>query len=163
MKQRTQLKETWPYFRPKENFNFHSYFQTWPLKFIPLGGNYAKEFAFFFFFLIHLELKRQIRSYTPVIPSKTIPNSKPKWAKCISVFNRPKKRKNHTLWGGTYLCGSYKEISPGRKSKYLTNSVRIFYSLTPMSYIAVICVLRLGGIWLNFGGNNVDLGRNLWR
>ena len=29
-----------------------------------------------------------------------------------------------------------------------------------MSYFAVICVLRLGGgIWLNFGGNNVDLGR----
>ena len=118
-----ELKETRPYFRPK-NVNFHSCFQTWSLKFIPLGRNSAKEFAFFFFFLIHLKLKQQTRSYTPVIPSKTIPDSKPKWAKCISVFNRPKKRKSHTLWGGTYLHGFHKETSPGRKSKYLRNSVR---------------------------------------
>ena len=120
-KQCTQLKEIWPYFRPK-NVNFHSCFQMWPLKFILLGRNSAKEFAFFFFFLIHLELKRQIRvmrSYTPVIRSKTMPDFKPKWANCISVFNRPKKPKNHILWGGTYLYGFHKETSPGRKSKYL--------------------------------------------
>ena len=45
-----------------------------------------------------MELKRQIRSYSPVVPSKTIP-----------VF-RPKRRKNHTLWGGTYLYDSYKGV-----------------------------------------------------
>ena len=64
-------------------------------------------------------------------PSKTISNSIPKWAKCIPVF-RPKKRKNHILWGGTYLCGLhtyvaysvFKGIFPGRESKYLKNSVR---------------------------------------
>ena len=41
------------------------------------------KFEFLFFFIIHLELKRQIRSYTAVFPSKTIPNSRPQWAKCI--------------------------------------------------------------------------------
>ena len=37
-----------------------------------------------------------------VVPSKTIPDSRPKWAKCVPVF-RPKRRKNPTRWGGTYL------------------------------------------------------------
>ena len=37
-----------------------------------------------------------------VVPSKTIPDSRPKWAKCIPVF-RPKWCKNLTRWGGTYL------------------------------------------------------------
>ena len=37
-----------------------------------------------------------------VVPSKTIPDSRPKWVKCIPVF-RLKRRKNLTRWGGTYL------------------------------------------------------------
>ena len=58
------------------------------------------EFAYFSFFLTHLVLKRWRRSYHPVVPSKTMPDSRPKWAKCIPVF-RPKPRKNPTRWGGT--------------------------------------------------------------
>ena len=50
------------------------------------------EFAYFYFVLIHLELKRQLHSYAPVVPSKTIPDSRPKWAKCIPVFT-PKRPK----------------------------------------------------------------------
>ena len=42
---------------------------------------------------------------------KTIPNSKPKWAKSIPVF-RPKRHKNPTRWGGTYLHGLYKGVTP---------------------------------------------------
>ena len=61
------------------------------------------EFPYFSFFLTHLELKRKLRSYTTVVPSKTIPDSRPKWAKCIFVF-RPKLRKNPTRWGGTYVA-----------------------------------------------------------
>ena len=38
------------------------------------------------FFLTHLELKRWILSYTPVVPSKTIPDSRPKWVRFIPVF-----------------------------------------------------------------------------
>ena len=43
-------------------------------------------------------------SYIPVVPSKTIPDSRLKWAECIPVF-RPKRRKNTTRWAGTYLYG----------------------------------------------------------
>ena len=62
------------------------------------------EFAYsgllaYFYFLLHLELKRKLRSCIPVVPSKTIPDSRQKWAKCIAVF-RPKRPKNHTLLGG---------------------------------------------------------------
>ena len=50
------------------------------------------KFAYFYFFLIHLELKGLIRSHTPVVPSKTIPDSRSKWAQCIPVSDqrRPK-------------------------------------------------------------------------
>ena len=64
------------------------------------------EFTYYTFFLIHLELKRQTLWYTTVVPSKTIPDSRTKWAKSIPVF-RPKRRKNPTFWGGTCLYGLY--------------------------------------------------------
>ena len=51
-------------------------------------------------------------SYIPVVrvvASKTIPDSRPKWTKSIPVF-RPKRLKNPTLWGGTYLYGLYKGV-----------------------------------------------------
>ena len=48
------------------------------------------EFVYYSFFLgIHLELKQQIRSYTPVVPSETIPDSRPKWAKIYNRFQTP--------------------------------------------------------------------------
>ena len=50
------------------------------------------------FFLNHLELKQLKRSHVPVVPSKTIPDSRPKCAKSTPVF-RPKRHINHTLWG----------------------------------------------------------------
>ena len=59
------------------------------------------ELAYFSFFLTHLELKQQIRSYNPVAPLKTIPGS------------RPKRRKDPTFWGGTYLYGLYRGVTPG--------------------------------------------------
>ena len=40
-----------------------------------------------------------------------IADSRPKWEKCIPVF-RPKRRKNPTRWGGTYLCGLCKGVPP---------------------------------------------------
>ena len=45
--------------------------------------------------------------------SKTIPDSRPKWAKSIAVLGRPKGPKNLTLWGCTYLCRLYKGILRG--------------------------------------------------
>ena len=49
------------------------------------------EFAYFSFFLIHLERKRQIRSCMCTFPSvslKTIPESRPKWEKSKPVFRQ---------------------------------------------------------------------------
>ena len=69
------------------------------------------EFAYFSFFLIHLELKRPMRSYTPVISSKSLTNSRPKWAKSMPVF-RPLRLKNPTPWGCTYQYGLYKGVPP---------------------------------------------------
>ena len=43
---------------------------------------------------------------------KTIPDSRPKWAKFIPVF-RQKRRKNPTRWGVTYLYSFYKGVLPG--------------------------------------------------
>ena len=58
-----------------------------------------------------MELKQEIRSYSLVSPSKTIPDTRPKLAKCIPVF-RPKRPQNHTLWGGAYLYVLYKGEHP---------------------------------------------------
>ena len=45
------------------------------------------EFAHFFFFPIHLELKRQLGSYIPVVvSSKIISDSRQKWANIYTRF-----------------------------------------------------------------------------
>ena len=83
---------------PTMTSKIHTRFQTQPV-----GRNYViitqiraetKNFSkcisvshFFYFFLFHLELKRQIRSYAAAVPSKTIPVSRPKWAKCKRSFS----------------------------------------------------------------------------
>ena len=51
--------------------------------------------------LTYLEWKRWVRSYTPVVPSKTIP-----------PFFRPKRRRNPAWWGGTHLYSLYKGSLP---------------------------------------------------
>ena len=69
------------------------------------------ELAYYGFISYPFGTNRQICSYTTVTPSKTIPDSRPKWANSITVF-RPKRRKNHTLWGATYLYGLSKRFPP---------------------------------------------------
>ena len=87
----------------------------------------------FSFLLAHLELKGWIRSYAPIVPSKTLPDSRTKWGKSIPVL-RPNlvprshcgrsgyeiisdlnSAKNPTLWGGTHLHGLYKGSPPPRE------------------------------------------------
>ena len=97
-----------PISRPR-NVIFPSLFQTWPLKNYFDKNSNKKDFLTLCSGLTHLALKWQIRSYRPEVSSKTITKSKPKWAKCIAVF-RLKRRKNHTLWCGTYQCGLYKGV-----------------------------------------------------
>ena len=65
----------------------------------------------FLFLSYSFEMETINFSYIPVVPSKTIPDSRLKWAKCIPVF-RAKQRKNPTRWGGTYLFGLYKGVPP---------------------------------------------------
>ena len=111
----------------------HTRFQT-----CPLGRNYVIitylehkqkniqihfEFPYFSFFLTHLELERKIRSYTPVVPSKTIHDSGPKWAESIPLF-RPKRRKNPTRWGGTYWYSLYKGVPPPPPPRSLSHYLR---------------------------------------
>ena len=50
------------------------------------------EFSYFSFFRTHLESKRERRSYNPVVPSKTIPDSRPNWAKCTPVFRQQRRK-----------------------------------------------------------------------
>ena len=56
-----------------------------------------------FLFLSHSFAIETINTFIySVVPSKTIPDSSPKGAKCIPVF-RPKRLKTPTPWGSTYL------------------------------------------------------------
>ena len=97
----------------------HTRFQIWPL-----GRNYviitqirAQTKIFFFKFISNLNISRSflliINTFIhSLVPSKIIPNSRPKWVKCVPVF-RPKRRKNPTRWGGADLYNLYKVVSPG--------------------------------------------------
>ena len=75
--------------------------------------NYSTLFGIRIFLLLSFSfgietMKMFIHS---VVPSNTIPDSRPKWAKSIPVF-RPKRHKNHTRWGRTHLYGLYKGVAP---------------------------------------------------
>ena len=75
-----------------------------------------------------------IRSYAPEVPSKTTPDSRPKWAKCIPLLKRPK---NHTRRGGKYLYGLYnlyKGVPPGVS--------RMVYSFPPNKLVEFALVKR---------------------
>ena len=82
--------------------------------------NYSNPFQIrIFLFLSYSIGTETINTFIhSVVPSKIIPNSRPKWAKCIPVF-RPKRRKNPTRWGGTYVYGLYKGVlPPGPKCRH---------------------------------------------
>ena len=92
-----------------------------------------------------------------VAPSNTIPDSRPKWAKCKPVFG-PKRRKNPTRWGGTYLYDLYKGIPPGYpfpSRLYSSVSGMVCSAITPrMAWFGfqpeqMIAFMSVkGGMWL---------------
>ena len=51
-----------------------------------------------------------------VVPSKTIPDSSPKWAKLLPFF-QTKTAQNPTLWGGTHRYGLHKGVPTGLVQK----------------------------------------------
>ena len=65
------------------------------------------RFAHYFFFQIHLELKTN-KFITPVVPSKTIPLSRPKWAQSLNTTKTGPFQVAHI-----YLSGLYKVVPPG--------------------------------------------------
>ena len=68
-----------------------------------------------------------MRSYTPVVPSKSTPDSRPKWARCIPVF-RPKRCKNPTKWGGTCLYSLYKGVPPPPGETFLCEESVLYHN-----------------------------------
>ena len=94
--------------------------------------NYANPFQiciFLFLSLLIWNWNDKICSYTPVVPSKTIPNSRPKWAKCMPVSDQH-GAKTLSDGDGTYLYGLYKGIPhrplpPPQGLKYSAVSITI--------------------------------------
>ena len=95
----------------------HTRFQTWPLERNYDISTYIIErkqkdssnpfrICIFLFLSHSFGIETTNTFIRSEIPSKTIPDSRPKWEKCIPVY-RPKGRKNPTRWGGTYLYGLY--------------------------------------------------------
>ena len=60
--------------------------------------------------------------YTPIFPSKTIPDQNEQNVS-IPAF-RPKRRKNHSLWGGTYLYCLFKGVAPRQAETYMTRNIQ---------------------------------------
>ena len=86
----------------------HTRFQIWrPRNYfiITLIGTRTKKISrshvSLSFYLIWNWNHEYVHILLRVLP-RTIPGSIPKWAKSLPVF-RPKRRKNPTLWGGTYI------------------------------------------------------------
>ena len=113
----SQFSNPRPYFRPKSVI-IHARFQKWPLRnyvIITQLRTVTRKISLnplririFLFLSYPFGTETIKRSYTSLVPSKTIPYSRPK---STPVF-RLKRYKNPTLWGDTYLHGLYKGADP---------------------------------------------------
>ena len=81
--------------------------------------NYSKPFQIriFLFLAYSFGIETINTCIHSLVPWKTIPDSRPKWSKCITVF-RPKRLKNPTRWGDTYLYGLYKGVPPPLRERH---------------------------------------------
>ena len=142
-----------PSFKPK-NVIFHIRFQTRPLYPYPFSDpvfrqklcyhyllerkpkKYSNPFRIrMFLFLSYSFGIETINTFIPsVLPSKTIPDSRPKWAKCIPVC-RPKRSKT-PQWDGIYPYSLYKGVPPG------------CLRASDLGYLGCLICLRLTGFYL---------------
>ena len=107
----------------------HTRFQTWPLgrnyviitQIRAQTKNYSNPFRIriFLFLSYSFGIETINKFIHPVVPSKTIPDSRPRQAKCIPVF-RPKWCKTPTLWGGTQW-----NTPPPREVRWLSAKIDI--------------------------------------
>ena len=100
--------------------------------------NYSKPFRIRTFLFLSLLIWNCNDQYVHTLRRflETMPDSRPKWAKCIPVF-RPKRRKNPTRWGGTYLYGymAYiREYPPG----FLRGVLCMFCSCTAALFLQTL-------------------------
>ena len=108
-----------------KNVIFHTCFQTWSLKSIPVFrpglrvqikkffkciSNLHISHSFLFIWNKFETINTFICSHSS--QSKTKPVYRPKWTKCIPVF-RPKRHKNHTLWVAHTYIAYLREYPPG--------------------------------------------------
>ena len=80
----------------------------------PLSKKKFFKWIRIFLFLTYLFGIETIKTFIHSRSSlKNQPDSRPKWPKFLPVF-RPKRRKNHTRWGSTYLYSLYKGVPAPR-------------------------------------------------
>ena len=126
--------KSWLYFRPK-NIIFAKKIMPLLLSLEQQHKRFLKihfAFAYFSFFLSHLELKLSIRSYTLVVSSKTIPDSGHKWAKSMHVF-RPKGAKTQTLRAARTDMACIRDYPPGLYTGYLKHYPVVVWQETKCS------------------------------
>ena len=110
--------------------NIHTSFQTWRLWnyfIITLIRTRTKKISLSFYLIWNWN-NEYVRTLLRV-SSRTVPDSRPKWAKSLPVF-RPKRSKNHTLWDGTYIYGLYMGVPPPGFSLFPKKNQSVRFILT---------------------------------
>ena len=119
----TQFSKSWPYFRPKK-CHFHTRFQTWHLKKLchhivrlqrqqkdfSIIWSISNEHISLLSFSFGIETINTFICSSSFLENHTfmIPDQN---GRTTPIFIS-KPSKNHTLWGGTYLEGKYKGVTP---------------------------------------------------
>ena len=111
-----------PYPFSDQTSKIHSHFQIWPL-----GRNYfintwnraqtkKNSSNAFWIYILFCSYSFGIETINTFIHScSSLENHtrfKTKWAQCMIPIFRPKRPKNHTLWGSTYLYCLHKGVPP---------------------------------------------------
>ena len=66
----------------------------------------------FFFLSYSFGIEAMNRFRHSLVPSKTISDPRPKWARGMTVFRPKRRKKPYPIRGGTYLNGLYKGVTP---------------------------------------------------
>ena len=127
-----RFSKSWPYFRPKLSFST-PVFKTWPLRNYVIISDYKtnKKVSQNPFWIC-------IRSYTPVVHSKTIPESRPIRAKVYTRFQTKTAQKPYPLGRHILPPGVAWSMDVYRQPRalYSKGKIEIF------SYVSLICIYK---------------------